>query len=165
MEALIFMGVSAVLLVIFLVVAAELKEEKVVKRSTADILNEIRRRYNVQISTYEALHGKILILDSPTSKMFYVTTDHEKIHVEVVDLTTIAGCEIEKISTLEQGVIIINKLWLRIKYNDPTQSELLILFYDRKKDSPIEGPLHHETAKKWIKMIEKYWKPILQKSA
>ncbi|MFZ1807832.1 MAG: hypothetical protein WAU36_11440 [Cyclobacteriaceae bacterium] len=121
-----------------------------------DKLKDFATRHSAQIDEHDVWNATAIGLDKIKLKLFYVQTNGESQIDREVDIKKVLQCRVEKksrtISNNGNNNKIIERLDLYFVFTDKNSPDLLLPFYDNKRDS-LSVDREFELVNKWCALV------------
>jgi hypothetical protein len=132
-----------------------LKKKLSSRRTPPDYLKKISQENELDITDFEDLPGKFLVMDNLHKKLLFSRYASSKVQSLVIDLSRILSCRMEKEVIITSGHAHIERIGLVFKHKfHKGEEDIHIPLYDSHKDGMDEAFHYYEIAKGWVKRVE-----------
>ncbi len=147
--------ILAALVVVLPIALLYIKKRLIARRNPPEYLKKISAENQMDITDYEDLPGKFLVIDRLHRKLLFSRYASSKVQSLLIDLSHILSCRMEKVVTMTAGHAHIEKIGLVFKHKFHQGGEdIHITLYDSHTDGMDEAFQYYEMAKGWAQRVE-----------
>lgn len=147
--------ILAALAIVLPIALLYIKKKLGAKKTPPDYLKKISQENELDITDYEDMPGKFLVMDLLHRKLLFSRYASSKVHSIVIDLSSILSCRLEKEVTTTSGHAHIESVGLVFKHKfHKGEKDIHIALYDCHKDGVDEAFHYYEMAKEWVRRVE-----------